>query len=137
MDPLTICLNETLKRNPLSLKLFIAMIDSRKSEVIDYPENTLSDLLNKNKTTYSPLLLLYLQLMKINVLESEELMYVIDEVSQCMGLIEYIKMIPTDLRNQTLRLPQDISSKHNLSRRNVWDKFSGKVNDDLFDAVLE
>lgn len=136
-DPLSICLNETLKKCNLPLSLFQKMIEGRIAQAEKKNPLTMAQMLIRAQQTHIPLLLLTLHLMRIPVNESPVLLDVVEAVASAMGIVESIKMIPFDLRNELERLPTQISHKHNLNFSNIWDKHTGAPNPDLFDAVLE
>lgn len=136
-DPLSLCLNETLKKSGLPLSLFLKMVDGRIAQAEKPNPLNMAQMIIRAQDTHVPLLLLTLRLMRIPITESPALIEVVESVAVAMGIIESIKMIPFDFRNEMERLPSEISRKHNLHFSNVWDKQTGAPNPDLFDAVLE
>jgi phytoene/squalene synthetase len=136
-DPLTLCLNETLKRTNLPLNIFLKMIEGRKNQINLDKANDIPQLIFQGQETHTPLLLGTMNLMRVEMRDSEELFEVLEAVAGAMGLVEMLKMMPYDLRNQVDRLPRDVANRHNLNFQNMWNKHTGVPNPDLFDAVLE
>ena len=113
------------------------MIDGRIMQAETQNPKDISQLVLRAQETHIPLLLLNLNLMKIPVSDSPELLQTIEAVAAAMGILESLKMIPYDLRNEMSRLPEDIAHKHTLKYNTIWNKHDGVPNEDLFDAVLE
>ena len=113
------------------------MIDGRILQAKEINEKDIPHMIKRSQEINVPLLLMTLKIMKIPVTESPELLEVIEAVAAAMGIIESVKMIPYDLRNEIVRLPDDIIQKYLLNYNTIWDKHQGIPNPDLFDAALE
>jgi hypothetical protein len=113
------------------------MIEGRISQAENDNTHNIPQLIFQSQKIHTPLLLSTLTLMNIKIPESPELIEVIETVAGVMGLIETVRMIPQDLKNQKIRIPQEVMNKHGLTSTNIWDQQIGHPNNDLFDAVLE
>jgi len=61
----------------------------------------------------------------------------VELVSRSIGIMEFIRRVPYNLRNYEIYLPEDIMFKHNVNPKNLWDRNRGKPHPDLNDVVLE
>jgi NADH dehydrogenase [ubiquinone] 1 alpha subcomplex assembly factor 6 len=58
-------------------------------------------------------------------------------IGQSIGIADYIKRVPFNLRKYRLYLPEDLQRKHNVTVRTLWSRHDGKPKEELFDLVLE
>jgi len=61
----------------------------------------------------------------------------VELMSRSIGIMEFIRRVPYNLRNYETYLPEDIMSKHNVNPKSLWDRNRGKPHPDLNDVVLE
>lgn len=48
------------------------------------------------------------------------------EAGRAIGICEYIKRVPANLRGYRLYMPTEIANKHNVTIRTLWDRTHGK-----------
>lgn len=70
------------------------------------------------------LIMLTLELLRIPI--TSEIEEVAVEAGRAIGVCDYIKRVPYNLRTYRLYLPNEITQKHNVSARNLWDRIHGK-----------
>jgi NADH dehydrogenase [ubiquinone] 1 alpha subcomplex assembly factor 6 len=136
-DPMSLCLNETLTKTNIPMNLFMKMINGRIQQVQNEKPRDIPHMILMAQEVHTPLLLMTLLLMRIDIINSPELLEVIESVAGAMGIVESLKMIPYDCRNEIERLPIDVSKRHNLMIKNIWNRHTGIPNKDLPDAILE
>ncbi|KAL4470689.1 hypothetical protein ABPG72_001800 [Tetrahymena utriculariae] len=136
-EPVSVCLHDACKKNPISKYLMIKLINARRYEA-DHPRlNNISELAYLAEQIRSNMIYLNLQLLRIDYKDNLAVHQAASSVGRCLGIIDYIRRIPYNLRKYRLYMPEDINRKYNVSVRNLWDRVEGKPKDQLFDVVLE
>ena len=82
-------------------------------------------------------LLINLKLLRIEFKQNVELMECVELLSRSIGIMEFIRRVPYNLRNYEVYLPEDIMFKHNVNPKNLCDRNRGKAHPDLNDVILE
>lgn len=115
----------------------MSMIDARKNQLEAKQSFSFEEFLEHCEKTFVPLYLINLQLLDIPINQEGILLPMAQAVARATGIIEHIRMMPLDLRNGLLRMPQDYCSKYSLTYQNCWQRNSGRINQDVYDLVLE
>ncbi|CAD8050868.1 unnamed protein product [Paramecium sonneborni] len=135
-DPLSICLHNTCKNNPLPKYLFQKMINYRKQQVEKQEFANLVDMATAAEANRGSQFLLFLRLMRMDI-DNQELKQLTELSSQAVGITDYLRRVPFTLQNYKLNLPEDIKFKHSINVRSLWDRIRGEPKEELYDAVLE
>ncbi|EGR30252.1 hypothetical protein IMG5_136840 [Ichthyophthirius multifiliis] len=136
-EPLSICLHDTCKNNPISKGILINLINARKYEADNPRIMDIGQLAFLAEQVRTNMIFLNLQLLRIDYKDNQQLIECAQSVGRCLGILDYIKRIPYNLRKYRLYMPEEINRKHNVSVRNLWDRINGKPKDQLFDVILE
>eukprot|EP01017_Pseudomicrothorax_dubius_P038851 TRINITY_DN5887_c0_g1_i1.p1 TRINITY_DN5887_c0_g1~~TRINITY_DN5887_c0_g1_i1.p1 ORF type:complete len:323 (-),score=56.10 TRINITY_DN5887_c0_g1_i1:24-992(-) len=136
-EPVSICLHKACKTNPIPKGLLTNLVNAKKAElntqeVMDMLQ--FETLAEKNKMT---LILLYLDLLRIDYAKTPELITAASHLGKCLGILDYIRIIPFNLRKYKLFLPVDVLARHNVSVRNLWNRVEGTPKEELYDVILE
>jgi NADH dehydrogenase [ubiquinone] 1 alpha subcomplex assembly factor 6 len=57
--------------------------------------------------------------------------------ARLLGVVDYLKSIPYDLKYYRLLMPESICRKHSVTIRNLWDRARGEPKNNFYDVVLE
>jgi phytoene/squalene synthetase len=128
--------------HPLTNVYFNRIIETRVFEVNNKEVATMDQLFKLAEGVRTSLILLSLELLRVPI--TKEIEEVAVEAGRAIGVCEYIKRVPYNLRTYRLYLPDEITKKHNVSVRNLWDRIHGQPREQyllrlfrLFDVVLE
>ena len=97
------------------------------------------DYLKNLEDIYCSYFLLQMMLLKIplNPSKNSDFFIYLENCARSVGICELIKMLPSSLQINQLRLPSDLCSKYSLNIRSLWDRVNGTPRNELKDAVLE
>lgn len=124
LEPISISLNWACNNHPLTNIYFERIIDARAFEVNNKEIATMDQLFKVCEGVKTSLILLTLELLRIPI--TNDIVEVAVEAGRAIGICDYIKRVPYNLRTYRLYLPQEIINKHNASVRNLWDRIHGK-----------
>lgn len=110
-EPVSICLHQACKNSLLPKSLLLKLVNLKKAEISTQQTTDLIQFENFAENTRGTLLLLNLHMLRIDYRKYPAVFETAMQLGKCLGMLDYIRMVPATLRKYKLFLPADIMAK--------------------------
>lgn len=134
-EPISISLTHACSAHPLTKLYLSRMAEARLYEVYHREVRTMEELMRLAEKTRGSTIMLTLELLRVELTrEVEELAM---EAGRAVGICDYIKRVPANMRSYRLYLPEEITRKHNVTIRTLWDRTHGRPKEEYRSPKLD